>query len=165
MATDQRPVLHICLTCKVAGPAAPSAPAPAAPASAANDPTGQESAAGTRLHDAVVHRLEAIGGPAPVRVNPVSCMSNCEQGCTAALSAPGKWSYIAGFLRPELADDLLDYAVTYASSKSGVVMPSKRAPSLRNVVVARLPAHPDDLPVQDDLTVQSDSVSTEKAAS
>ena len=128
---DPRPVLHICLTCRPAG-MAPDAP---------NDP-----AAGSRFHDAVLRRLSVRELEDSIRINPVTCMANCEQGCSAALSAPGKWSYIAGFLGADLADDVIDYALVYAASRTGVVMPSKRAPSLRDAVVARVPAHPDDLP-------------------
>ncbi len=128
---DRRPVLHICLTCKPAG-AEPAAPG--------------ETAAGARLHTAVVDRLRARDLEKEVRVNPVTCMANCEQGCSLAVSAPGKWAYLAGYLSAGLADDVIDYALVYAASKTGVVMPSKRAPSLRDVIVARVPAHPDDLP-------------------
>ncbi|MXW93230.1 MAG: DUF1636 domain-containing protein [Rhodospirillaceae bacterium] len=129
--TDRRPVLHICLTCKPAGedPAAPG-----------------EDAAGARLHRAVTDRLRVRDLEQAVRVNPVTCMANCEQGCSLAVSAPGKWAYLAGFLNAGLADDVIDYALVYAASKTGVVMPSKRADSLRDVIVARVPAHPDDLP-------------------
>ena len=125
------PVLHICLTCKPAGeePAAPG-----------------ETAPGARLHEAVVDRLHARELAESVRVNPVTCMANCEQGCSLAIAAPGKWAYLAGYLSAELADDVIDYALVYAASKTGVVMPSKRAPSLRDVIVARVPAHPDDFP-------------------
>ena len=132
---DRRPVLHICMTCRPAD-AAPDAP---------NDP-----AAGSEFHDAVLRRLSARRLESSIRVNPISCMANCEQGCSAALSSPGKWSYIAGFLRAELADDVIDYALVYGASRTGVVMPSKRAPSLRDAVVARVPAHPDDLLEQRD---------------
>lgn len=127
--TDRRPVLHICLTCKPAGqdPAAPG-----------------ETAAGARLHAAIVDRLRTRDLDRAVRVNPVACMANCEQGCSLAVSAPGKWAYLVGRLSAGLADDLIDYALVYAASKTGVVMPSKRAPSLRDAIVARVPAHPDD---------------------
>ncbi len=129
--TDRRPVLHICLTCKPAGedPAAPG-----------------EDAAGARLHEAVVARLRVRDLEHAVRVNPVTCMANCERGCSLAVSAPGKWAYLAGFLNAGLADDVIDYALVYAASKTGAVMPSKRAASLRDVIVARVPAHPDDVP-------------------
>lgn len=129
--TDRRPVLHICLTCKPAGEG------PAGP---------DEDTAGARLHRAVTDRLRARRLTDAVRVNPVTCMANCEQGCSLAVSAPGKWAYLAGFLNAELADDVIDYALVYAASKTGVVMPSKRAASLRDVIIARLPAHPDDVP-------------------
>ncbi len=129
--TDRRPVLHICLTCK---PADGEEVAPGG------------TAAGARLHEAVVDRLRSRDLEAAIRVNPVTCMANCEQGCSLAVSAPGKWAYLAGYLSAELADDVIDYALVYAASKTGVVMPSKRAPSLRDVIVARVPAHPDDLP-------------------
>ena len=128
---DRRPVLHICLTCRPAGQ----------PEDAPNDP-----AAGSAFHDAVRHRLRARGLEDSVRLNPVTCMANCEQGCSAALSARGKWSYVAGYLGAALADDVIDYALVYGASRTGVVMPSKRAPSLRDAVVARVPAFPDDVP-------------------
>ena len=128
--TDRRPVLHICLTCKPAGEdASPS----------------EEPTAGSRLHDAVVERLRARDLEASIRVNPVNCMANCEQGCSLAIASPGKWAYLAGFLNADLADDVIDYALVYDKSRTGVVMPSKRAASLRDVIVARVPAHPDDL--------------------
>ena len=130
--TDRRTVLHICLTCRPAG-SAPEAP------DAADEP-----AAGAAMHDAVVRRLRERALEASIGVNPVTCMANCERGCSAAFSAPGKWAYLAGFLNAGLADDLIDYALVYDRSQTGVVMPSKRAPSLRNVIIARLPAHPDD---------------------
>ena len=132
---DRRPVLHICLTCRPAGQS-PDAP---------DEPT-----AGSRLHDAVVRRLRDRNLESSVRINPITCMANCEQGCSAALSSPGKWAYIAGFLSPDLADDMIDYALVYGASKTGVVMPSKRAATLRDAVVARVPAHPDDIPEQRD---------------
>lgn len=140
--TDRRPVLHICLTCKPAG-AEPAAVGEVAPA--VGEPGPGEPAAGARLHEAVVDRLRARDLEQTVRVNPVTCMANCEQGCSLAISAPGKWAYLAGYLSAELVDDVIDYALVYAASKTGVVMPSKRAPSLRDVIVARVPAHPDDL--------------------
>ncbi len=127
---DNRPVLHVCLTCRPAG----------AESVRPDTPTG-----GARLHDALIARVAARNLDARVRINPVTCMANCDQGCSAAASAPGKWSYIAGHLEAELADDLIDYALAYGESKTGVVMPSRRAPSLKDVFVARVPAHPDDL--------------------
>lgn len=137
VVTDQRPVLHICMTCQPAG-----------------EESGLpgEDTAGSRLHQAVADRIRAADLDAVVRINPVICMANCEQGCSAALSAPGKWAYITGYLSPDMADDLVAYAVTYGASKTGVVMPSKRPESLRGAIVARVPAHPDDVAAQQEKT-------------
>jgi predicted metal-binding protein len=130
VVTDLRPVLHICLTCQPAG-----------------EESGLpgEDTAGARLHQAVSDHLRATNLEETIRINPVNCMANCEQGCSVALSAPGKWTYLTGYLKAELAEDLVTYAVTYGASKSGVVMPSKRPDSLREVIVARVPAHPDEI--------------------
>jgi predicted metal-binding protein len=95
-----------------------------------------EATPGRRLHDA----LAALPTALPLRVRPTTCMANCERGCSAAISAPGKWSYLLGRLSPELASDLLIYAAAYAASASGTVMPSRRPASLRDIVMGRLPA-------------------------
>ena len=137
MSSDNRPILNICSTCNHLGQATEQAPG--------------EPAAGAMLCDAVSKKISDRDLDAALRVNPVVCMANCEQGCSVALSAAGKWTYLAGYLTPDLADDLIDYALVYGSSKTGVVMPSKRAESLRNVIVARVPAHPDQLPEKAEL--------------
>lgn len=126
MAADPRPVLHICTTCRQAGKEASS----------------DEMADGATLLAALENRTGADG---PVRLNPVSCLANCDQGCSAALGQKGKWTYLLGYLNEGLAADLLSYAEVFAASKSGVVMPSKRPESLKDLVIARVPAHPDEL--------------------
>ena len=40
---------------------------------------------------------------------------------------------------PDMAGDLIAYSQAYAASANGTVMPSRRAPSLRNVILGRLP--------------------------
>ena len=70
----------------------------------------------------------------------MTCLAACSQGCTATIAAPGKWRVLLGHLDTTLASDLLDYASLYAASPTGVVLPSKRAPSLGRVVLARIPA-------------------------
>jgi predicted metal-binding protein len=66
-------------------------------------------------------------------------MASCSHGCTAAISAPGKWCYLLGELSSGHAADLLTYADIYAAHPSGAVLPSRRPESLRQSVVARLP--------------------------
>ncbi len=87
--------------------------------------------------DAVAALLDP-NAPA-VELKEVVCLSSCDYGCAAAISAPGKWTYLLGRLEPGLAPDLLSYAETYALSKTGTVLPSRRPPSLARVVLGRMP--------------------------
>jgi predicted metal-binding protein len=110
---DRRPVLHICITC--------------------------QQGEGAKLHAALAERLAATAARG-VDLQEVTCMASCSHACTAAISAPGKWCYLLGELSPWHADDLLTYAEIYAAHPSGAVLPSRRPESLRQSVVARLPA-------------------------
>jgi predicted metal-binding protein len=88
------------------------------------------------MYDAVARHPAANS----VELREVACLSLCDHGCAAAISTPGKWSYLLGRLDTGLAGDLLDYAASYARSGTGTVLPSKRAPSLARMVLGRLPA-------------------------
>jgi predicted metal-binding protein len=106
--------LHVCVTCGF-----PDEPRP-----------------GLILHD----RIAALmGEDEPFALKPVTCLALCGDGCSAAATAAGKWGYLLGRLSPDHADDLLAYARLYAAAPTGSVMPSRRAPSLRNVVIGRMP--------------------------
>ncbi len=113
------PVLHVCVTCRAGQPLAEGQTAP-----------------GRFMHSAVAAHADAEA----VELREVSCLSVCDAGCAAAISMPGKWSYLLGRLRPELAGDLLAYARSYAAHPTGTVLPSKRAPSLQRMIMGRLPA-------------------------
>jgi predicted metal-binding protein len=123
---DDRPTLYICLSCRREG----TTPAPEG-----------EATDGRRLFEAVQSLLADTGDGAPARAVPVLCFANCERGCSAAIAAPGKWSYLMGRLGPEHAPDLLTYAGVYRKSRAGVVLPSGRPASLRDTVIARFPTH------------------------
>ncbi|MDT8331030.1 DUF1636 domain-containing protein [Roseomonas gilardii] len=114
-------LLHVCITCR-----------------AGLDLREGDPPEGQRLHDAVADAL-AARPDSPVRLRAATCMASCEQGCAAALAAPGKWQYLLGRLLPEQAGDLLDYGALFAASRTGVVMPSKRPASLKQVVLGRVP--------------------------
>ena len=119
MTTPDVPVLHVCTTCRTGLPLAEGQAAP-----------------GRFMLDAIASLL----GPNPaVEVREVACLSSCDHGCAAAISAPGKWTYLLGRLDPALAPDLLAYAATYAASKTGTVLPSKRPASLARMVLGRVP--------------------------
>jgi predicted metal-binding protein len=113
MLKHDRPTLHICITC--------------------------QQGEGAKLFAALVEHL-ATDAVHAVDLREVTCMASCGHGCTAAISAPGKWSYLLGELSLAHANDLLIYADIYAAHPSGAVLPSRRPESLRTSVVARLPA-------------------------
>jgi predicted metal-binding protein len=112
------PVLHVCVTCR------------------ANRPPGLQAPPGRQMFDAVASHPAA----GRVELREVSCLSSCDYGCAAAISMPGKWTYLLGRLDPSLAGDLLEYAATYAAHPSGTVLPSKRPASLAKMILGRLPA-------------------------
>jgi predicted metal-binding protein len=107
--------LHVCVTC--GHPAEPRT--------------------GLVLHDRIAALMAA---DEPFALKPVTCLSRCGDGCSAAATAPGKWGYLLSRLTPEHAADLVAYARAYAAAPNGTVMPSRRAPSLKDVVVGRIPA-------------------------
>jgi predicted metal-binding protein len=112
-------VLHVCSTCR-AGTSDDSAERP-----------------GARLFGALQRLNAAAGGVIDLRS--VSCLAACDRGCTAAISMPGKFSYLLGGLSPETAGDVFDYALRYGASPTGLVLPSRRAESLRHAVLGRFP--------------------------
>ena len=119
---SEPPVLHVCTACRAGAPL----PADGVPP-------------GARL-------FEALDGVAGLTVRPVLCLSSCNSGCAAAISAHGKWTYLLGRLRPELADDLLTYAVTYAASRTGTILPSRRPASLQHMILGRVPGQGQEAP-------------------
>jgi len=123
---DDRPKLYVCTTCRQAG-------TDVAPDDEPRD--------GKRLFEAVSARLEALGEDPPIDVEPIVCFANCEQGCSAGLSQPGKWAYMVGYVGPEHADDLIAYGAAYAKSETGAVLRSGRPESLRHAIVGRFPTH------------------------
>ena len=116
-----RPTLHVCVTCR------------------ANQPlVDGEPVAGKLLFDAVAG---VVGCDAAVELRPVVCLGNCNDGCSAAVTQDGKWSYLLGHLSPDHAADLVAYGAAFAASENGTVWRSGRAPSLRDAIVARIPGH------------------------
>jgi predicted metal-binding protein len=94
---------------------------------------------GQVLHD----RLEALltqQNETPIRLHGVECLAVCNDGCAAAITLPGKWSYLLGRLTPDKAADLLSFAASYRLSRTGTVMPSKRPASLSDMILGRIPA-------------------------
>ena len=111
------PTLHVCTTCRAGLPLAEGA-----------TPPGQD------LFDAI----QAAAGT-EIAVLPVKCLSSCDHGCAAAISAPGKWTYLLGRLEPGMVPDLMTYAATYAQHPTGTVLPSRRPASLARMILGRMP--------------------------
>ncbi len=115
-----RPRLAVCVTCK-----------------AGVETEGDAPRAGRLFYEALLERC--AGEDPAVDLMPVECLSLCDDGCSAAISASGKWSYMLGGLEAGMADDIVAYAGAYALSKTGLVLPSKRPPALARMVKARMP--------------------------
>ena len=118
-----RPVLHVCVTCR-----------------AGTVPVEGEPVPGGRLYAALRRAQSEAPEAAGPELREITCLAACAQGCTATIASPGKWRVLLGHLDEGLASDLLDYAALYAASPTGMVLPSRRAPSLRDAVLGRLPA-------------------------
>ena len=76
----------------------------------------------------------AMGAAAPVHVVPTLCFANCERGCSAGISAPGKWSYMLGELDPERCRRSHALRRSLCQGDTGVVLPSGRPASLQRSV-------------------------------
>jgi predicted metal-binding protein len=113
--------LHVCVTCR------------------AGEQGDDIVRAGRRLHDALVEAQGRQGGDASFRIVEVECLSNCSRGCSAALTGPGRWSYIYGDLNETSVDDLLTGAARYAATSDGLVPWRERPTIFRKGVIARIP--------------------------
>jgi predicted metal-binding protein len=110
--------LHVCITCR-AGQSLPEG----------------ETTPGARLHAAIL----GIGVPEGVKLVPVECLSACGQGCSVALSAPGRWSYVYGRLSDANARDVVAGAAAYAAAPDGIVPWRSRPEIFRKQSLARIP--------------------------
>lgn len=102
--------------------------------------TSEEPCPGARLLDAIT----ALECPEGVEVRGVECLSACSSGCSVALAAPGKWSYIYGGLDPDAhAPEILRGAALYAESADGIP-PWRARPEIfrKNVLGRTPPPHP-----------------------
>jgi predicted metal-binding protein len=113
--------LHVCITCR-AGQTIPE-----------GEPTP-----GAQLRDAIVE----AGVPEGVNLVPVECLSACSQGCSVALSAPGRWSYVYGRLSQANARDVIAGAAAYAAASDGIVPWRSRPEIFRKQSLARIPPIP-----------------------
>jgi predicted metal-binding protein len=110
--------LYVCITCR------------------AGHTLGEgETTPGARLHAAILD----VGVPEGVNVVSVECLSACSQGCSVALSAPGRWSYVYGRLSEVNANDVIAGASAYAAAPDGIVPWRIRPEIFRKQSLARIP--------------------------
>jgi predicted metal-binding protein len=110
--------LHVCITCR-----------------AGQSLNSGETTPGARLHAAILQ----TGVPAGVSVVAVECLSACSQGCSVALSAPGRWSYVYGRLSDANAAEIVAGAAAYLAAPDGIVPWRTRPEIFRRQSLARIP--------------------------
>jgi len=110
--------LHVCITCR-----------------AGQTLQEGETTPGARLHAAIL----GAGVPESFNVVPVECLSACNQGCSVALSAPGRWCYVYGRLSDANASDVIAGAAAYAAAPDGIVPWRSRPEIFRKQSLARIP--------------------------
>jgi predicted metal-binding protein len=125
--SDTAVTLHVCVTCR-----------------AGEDGQRDQATAraGRRLYDALAEAQRRDDSAPRFRIAEVECLSNCNRGCSAALTGPGRWSYIYGDLSEASAEDLLIGASRYAATGDGLVPWRERPAILRKGVIARIPPLP-----------------------
>ena len=97
---------------------------------------------GARLYAALkAEALKAQEGD--LDVQPVECLSNCTRSCTAAVAAPGKWTYVVGHLDPEQnVSDMVQFARLHRASADGLTVWRDRPVHVRQNTIARVPPMP-----------------------
>jgi len=113
--------LHVCVTCR-AGENGDTGPRP-----------------GRRLYDALIDAQHRQDHPPSFRIIEVECLSNCDRGCSVALSGPGRWTYVYGDLDRNCVDDVITGAERYAATSDGLVPWRERPTIFRKGVIARIP--------------------------
>jgi predicted metal-binding protein len=110
--------LHVCITCRAGQTMPDGHPTP-----------------GALLRDAILE----VGVPPGVTLVPIECLSACNQGCSVALSAPCRWSYVYGRLSEANAQDVVTGAAAYAAAPDGIVPWRTRPEIFRKQSLARIP--------------------------
>jgi predicted metal-binding protein len=111
--------LFVCITCRPEGEA-PTEPRP-----------------GARFYAALKEQAPDL------EIVPVECLSNCTRSCTAAISAPGKWTYVIGHLDPDRnAGDILQFVRQHHAAADGLALWRERPAHIRKNTIARVPPMP-----------------------
>ncbi|WP_040697560.1 DUF1636 domain-containing protein [Nodosilinea nodulosa] len=115
----QTPTLFVCALCKF----------PAA------EPGGGDTTGGQRLLDQLSEHLSE-----DIAIQPVRCMAACDRACNAALTAPGKLTFIFNDLSPQqAAPELAEFCRQYAEAEMGKVPYGLRSPAIKQATAYVLP--------------------------
>ena len=116
--------LYVCMTCRGNGEVIAGEPRPGARLLAAIEQGSAEAGEG----------IAVVG---------VECLSNCARSCSAAVAAPGKWTYVIGNLDPEQhASDILAFARQHSAHELGLPVWRERPEHIRKNTIARIPPMP-----------------------
>lgn len=108
--------LFVCITCRREG----DSPA--------------EKRPGARLYEALKEQA------ADLDVVPVECLSNCSRSCSAAVTAPGKWTYVVGNLDPDKnMEDIAQFVRLHRAHELGLPVWRDRPEHVRRNTIARVP--------------------------
>ncbi len=140
-------VLNVCITCK--GQEGAEAAPPCAACPLVTGGASVPACDGCTLTPAgtvertrpgrLLARALAADLPEGVTLREVECLSACSQGCSVALSAPGRWAYVYGRLSPADAPEILRGAALYAATPDGIVPWRDRPAVFRKQSLARIP--------------------------
>lgn len=96
---------------------------------------------GALLLQALERQCAAEG--ADLDIVPIECLSNCQRGCSVAVSAMGKWTYVVGGLDPDVhAADVVRFACQHRAHAEGLPVWRERPVYIRKNVIARVPPLP-----------------------
>lgn len=116
-ATHPKVELLVCTACRVAGQVETEGPRPGA-----------------------LLLTELSGKIGSVALTAVECLSNCSRGCTIALRAPGRWTYVYGNIDPaQHLDAVIAGTWKYSDAPDGLVPWRERPDHFRKNCIARIP--------------------------
>jgi predicted metal-binding protein len=117
-----RVMLHVCITCR-------RGDEPLEP---------KEGRSGAKMRFALSDELKRHAGG--IDLLPVECLSGCKRGCTVAVAAQGKWTYVLADLDPAVhAPDVLKFAAQYRAHPEGLPIWRDRPEIVKRSVLARVP--------------------------
>jgi predicted metal-binding protein len=82
----------------------------------------------------------ALSELSPYKVEAVTCMNNCVNGCTVGFGAAGKWTYVFGDVAPGRDEDaVIAVAAIHAEPGDGQIPWGRRPETLKRKTVSRTP--------------------------